>query len=82
MTDVVKVAKECREALAVEIAKLDEFLLLAEKLLNFKQSDSGKSWEIGDKEAPVFADSAKVSPYSAATGQNGPNGPNRPEAKA
>jgi hypothetical protein len=73
MTDVVKIAKECRETLAAEIAKLDDFLQMAEKLLNFGRSDSGKSWAVGDKGATESTSAAKVSPYSTAAGANGPD---------
>ena len=35
MTDVVEIAKERRTRLATEIAKLDEFIRMAEKLMKY-----------------------------------------------
>ena len=43
MTDVVEIAKERRETLAAEIAKLGDFILLAEALVKYSQSKSSKS---------------------------------------
>ena len=73
MTDVVAIAKECRETLVVEIAKLDEFLVMAEKLMKYNHSDSskassGKASEADDKEATELTSLAKIRPYSGANG--------------
>ncbi len=43
MTDVVEIAKARRGALAAEIAKLDNFILMAEALVKYSQSKSSKS---------------------------------------
>jgi len=37
MTDVVEIAKECRAKLAAEIAKLDDFIRMAEALVKYSQ---------------------------------------------
>jgi hypothetical protein len=71
MTDVVKIAKECRETLAAEIAKLDEFLLMAEKLLKFGRLDSVKAPEIDDEETTELTSPAKIRPFSPGAGANG-----------
>ena len=41
MTDVVKIAKKCHAELTAEIARLDEFLRMAEKLLEYHYYLSG-----------------------------------------
>ncbi len=43
MTDVVEIAKERRVRLAAEIAKLGDFILMAEALVKYSQSKSSKS---------------------------------------
>jgi len=40
MTDVVEIAKERRDALAAEIGKLDDFICMAEKLIENGGSDA------------------------------------------
>lgn len=72
MTDVVKIAKECRETLVAEIAKLDDFLAMAEKLMKFKNLSrpDGRLDDDAD-EATELTNSARVPPYSAAAGANG-----------
>ena len=37
MTDVVKIARDCRATLAAEIAKLDDFIRMAELLVKYDQ---------------------------------------------
>jgi transcriptional regulator with XRE-family HTH domain len=50
MTDVVEIARECREKLAAEVVKLDDFIRMAEALVKFSQ---------GSNRSPVMdADSA------------------------
>jgi hypothetical protein len=71
MTDVVKIAKECRETLAAEIAKLDDFLLMAEKLMKYNRSGSGKVLEADDEEATELTSPAIGRPHSEAAGANG-----------
>ena len=43
MTDVVEIAKECQARLAAEFAKLDDFIRMAEALMNPSQSKSNKA---------------------------------------
>jgi hypothetical protein len=40
MTDVVEIAKERREALAAEIGKLDDFVCMAENLVENGENDA------------------------------------------
>lgn len=42
MTDVVKIARQCRTELAKEIAKLDEFIQMADKLLEYEKKGADK----------------------------------------
>ena len=51
MTDVVEIAKERQARLVAEIAKLDEFLRMAEALLNHSQSTSSKASATEDEKA-------------------------------
>ncbi len=51
MTDVVEIAKECRATLAAEIAKLDDFIRMAEKLEKYSQSKSSKASDTVDEKA-------------------------------
>lgn len=37
MTDVVAIAKKCRDELTAEIARLDEFIRMADKLRQYEQ---------------------------------------------
>jgi len=43
MTDVVKIARKCHADLSAEIARLDEFIHMAEKLLKYERSASNKA---------------------------------------
>jgi hypothetical protein len=43
MTDVVKIARKCHAELSAEIARLDEFIHMAEKLLKYERSASNKA---------------------------------------
>ncbi len=40
MTDVVEIAKERRDALAIEIGQLDDFVCMAEKLVENGENDA------------------------------------------
>ncbi len=51
MTDVVEIAKERRIRLATEIAKLDEFLRMAEKLVKYTPLKSNKTSDTDDARA-------------------------------
>ncbi len=48
MTDVVEIAKKRRDALAAEIAKLDDFLRMAEKLVKYTPLKSSKASDTED----------------------------------
>ena len=37
MSDVVSIAKKCRQELVAEISRLDEFIRMAEKLMKYEQ---------------------------------------------
>ncbi len=51
MTDVVEIAKERRARLATEIAKLDEFLRMAEMLVKYTPLESGEASDTDDEKA-------------------------------
>ena len=42
MTHVVDIARKCRAKLAAEIAKLDGFISMADKLIKYDQKDDNK----------------------------------------
>jgi len=48
MSDVVAIAKKCRQELNAEIARLDEFIRMAEKLMKYEQlaSAAGEGDEV------------------------------------
>ncbi len=51
MTDVVEIAKERQARLAAEFAKLDDFIRVAEALMNPSQSKSSKASDTEDEKA-------------------------------
>ncbi len=51
MTDVVEIAEERRARLAAEIAKLDDFIRMAEALVENSQSKSNKASDTEDEMA-------------------------------
>ena len=51
MTDVVEIAKERRVRHATEIAKLDEFLRMAEKLVKYTPLESSEASDTDDEKA-------------------------------
>ena len=53
MTDVVEIAKECREKLAAEVAKLDDFIRMAEALMKFSQGSNRSPVMDADNAAPM-----------------------------
>ena len=68
MTDVIKIAKERRVKLAAELGKLDDFIRMAEALVEWSQSNAGKA---GDAEAEITSEPSEnstVRSYSAAAG--------------
>ncbi len=51
MTDVIKIAKERRARLAAEVTKLDDFIRMAEALVEWNTSKSGKPSDAEDDKA-------------------------------
>ena len=51
MTDVVEIAKERRARLVAEIAKLDDFVCMAEALLKHSRLESSKASATEDEKA-------------------------------
>ncbi len=51
MTDVVEIAKEVQARLATEIAKLDDFISMAEMLVKYTPLKSSKASETEDEKA-------------------------------
>ena len=70
MTDVIKIAKERRARLQAEVAKLDDFIRMAEALVEWSQSKAGKSGDIDVDRASGSGDST-VRPYPAAAEAKG-----------
>jgi hypothetical protein len=70
MTDVVKIAKECRESLFAEITKLDEFLAMTDKLMKFNGQQLGASPKDHDDETTELTNAAIMRPYPAGAGAN------------
>ena len=71
MTDVVDIAKERRVRLAAEIGTLDDFIRMAEKLVDCTLVKSNRASGTEDERAAESTGPATVSPYSAAAGANG-----------
>ncbi len=69
MTDVVEIAKERRVRLAKEIAKLDEFILMAERLVKYNPLKSNKAPDTEDARAARSTGPAPVRSYSEASGE-------------
>ncbi len=69
MTDVVEIAKERRERLAKEIAKLDEFILMAERLVKYTPLKSNTASDTGDARAARSTGPAPVRSYSEDSGE-------------
>ena len=68
MTDVVEIAKERRARLAAEIAKLDDFVHMAEmlvKLSKASETEDEKAAESTNPEAAETTGPATVRPFSA-----------------
>ena len=51
MTDVVEIAQECRDVLAAEIARIDEFLRMAQMLVKYNPPKSNKASGSEDEKA-------------------------------
>ena len=71
MTDVVKIAKECRATLAAEIDKLDEFLRMAEKLKKYDLLESSKASGAESEKDTELSGLATARPYSVSASTNG-----------
>ena len=71
MTDVVKIAKECRATLAAEIDKLDEFLRMAEKLKKYDRLESSKASGAEPEKDTELSGLATARPYSVSADANG-----------
>jgi hypothetical protein len=54
VTDVVEIAKKRRDALAAEIGKLDDFVCMAEKLIENGGNDAEEEYELSP--INLFAD--------------------------
>lgn len=61
MSDVVSIAKKCRQELNTEIARLDEFIRMAEKLMKYEQLASATGAGDNVELTPGLA-SASVAP--------------------
>jgi hypothetical protein len=68
MTDVVEIAKECRVTLEAEIARLDDFIRMAEKLLKYNRLESSKTPGAEQEKTAEPTDPANARPYSMADG--------------
>ena len=61
MTDVVEIAKKRRDTLAAEIGKLDDFVCMAEKLVENGGNDAEEEYELSP--INLFTDNkAELSP--------------------
>ncbi len=69
MTDVVEIAKERRIRLATEIAKLDDFIRMAEMLVKYTPLKPNKGSDAEDEKAGKSAGSGNVRQYSGASGE-------------
>jgi len=67
MTDVVEIAKERRIRLAAEIVKLDEFVLMAERLVKYTPLKSNKGSDADDERAAKSASPRSLRSVSEAS---------------
>jgi hypothetical protein len=65
MTDVVELAKERRARLATEIAKLDEFIHMAEMLVKYSPGKAKPGTEREEDSADKSGRPTVVRPYTA-----------------
>jgi hypothetical protein len=69
MADVIKIAKERRVVLAAELGKLDDFIRMAEALVEWSQSKADRTADIvADTAAAEAEESATLRPQSVAAG--------------
>ena len=71
MTDVVEKAKERRVRLAAEIGTLDDFIRMAQMLVDYTPLQSHKASGTEDGRAANSTGPITVSPYSVAAGRTG-----------
>ncbi len=69
MTDVVEIAKERRIRLAAEIVKLDEFVLMAERLVKYTPLKSNKASDIEGARVTRSTGPTPVRSFSKASGE-------------
>ena len=68
MADVIKIAKERRVVLAAELGKLDDFIRMAEALVDWSQSKADRVADIAAESAAETEESDNVRPHSMAAG--------------
>ena len=68
MADVIKIAKERRVVLAAELGKLDDFIRMAEALVEWSQSKADRVTDIVSETAVEAEESATSRPQSVAAG--------------
>jgi hypothetical protein len=70
MTDVIKIAKERRVVLAAELGKLDDFIRMAEALVEWSQSKADRAPDSAAETADEGDETATIRPHSVAAGAN------------
>lgn len=65
MTDVIKIAKERRARLAAEVTKLDDFIRMAEALVEWNSSKAGRAGD-GDDDRAMAANGPSAGRAAAA----------------
>jgi hypothetical protein len=68
MTDVVEIARERQSRLAAEIGRLDNFISMAEALVNQSRSGANMASDPEDEEVTEFTGPTTLHPSSAAAG--------------
>lgn len=68
MADVIKIAKERRVVLAAELGKLDDFIRMAEALVEWSQSKADRVADIGNETEAEPDETATLRPHSLAAG--------------
>ena len=68
MVDVIKIAKERRVVLAAELGKLDDFIRMAEALVEWSQSKADRVADIVSETSDEAEESATLRPQSVAAG--------------
>jgi hypothetical protein len=68
MTDVIQIAKERRDRLADEIAKLNDFIQMAEALMKWHQSRGDRPTNAGEAKPGGSSEPVTLRPGSTAGG--------------